>query len=359
MHPAPLNILLTGGSGYIGSHTCVVLHEAGHRVFIYDNFCNSDRSAVQKLATITGQPVITIEGDIRDTALLRQTIDTHRIDAVIHFAGLKAVGESARLPLDYYANNVHGTISLLQAMQTAARQPRMLVFSSSATVYGDPQYLPIDESHPTAATNPYGRTKLHIEEILSDLARADSSWRIACLRYFNPVGAHPSGLIGENPNGLPNNLMPFVAQVAVGKLNQLQVFGDDYETPDGTGVRDYIHVMDLAEGHLAALSYLGDHAGLHTFNLGTGRGYSVLEMIRAFESASGRAVPFKIAPRRVGDIASCYASTALAAEQLGWSASRALKEMCESSWKFQNSISDSTRPDTDSVAPHTAPQQDT
>lgn len=339
MSPAPLNILLTGGSGYIGSHTAVVLQQAGHRVFIYDNFCNSDPEVCNRLQTITGEPFTIIEGDIRDTASLQQTLGANEIDAVLHFAGLKAVGESAIIPVDYYANNVQGTISLLQAMQAASHQPKTLVFSSSATVYGDPQYLPIDESHPTDATNPYGRTKLHIEEILSDLSRSDASWRIACLRYFNPVGAHPSGLIGENPNGLPNNLMPFVAQVAVGKLKELNVFGNDYDTPDGTGVRDYIHVMDLAEGHLAALNYLNApvqvHTGLHTFNLGTGRGYSVLEMIQAFESASGKSIPFHIAPRRAGDIASCYASTARASEQLGWRATRDLKDMCESSWRFQ------------------------
>ena len=343
MNTRPLNILLTGGSGYIGSHTAVVLQEAGHRVYIYDNFCNSDSAVSQTLEKITGQPFKTIQGDIRDTARLQETLESNQIDAVIHFAGLKAVGESATIPVDYYANNVQGTISLLQAMQAASNQPRTLVFSSSATVYGDPQYLPIDESHPTKATNPYGRTKLHIEEILGDLARADSSWHIACLRYFNPVGAHPSGLIGENPNGIPNNLMPFVAQVAVGKLKQLNVFGNDYDTPDGTGVRDYIHVMDLAEGHLAALNYLGRavdaeaQSNIHTFNLGTGRGYSVLEMVKAFESASGRAVPFHIAPRRAGDIASCYASTTLAATELGWTAKRDLQSMCESSWHFQQS----------------------
>ncbi len=330
-----LNILLTGGSGYIGSHTAVTLTEAGHRIVIFDNFCNSRPDTIQKIQTITGQDLTVIRGDIRDTALLQQTIDAHQIDAVIHFAGLKAVGESAVIPLEYYANNIQGTISLLQAMQAARHAPRTLVFSSSATVYGDPQYLPIDEAHPTSATNPYGRTKLHIEEILADLAQSDPSWRIACLRYFNPVGAHPSGLIGENPNGLPNNLMPFVAQVAVGKLKQLNVFGNDYNTPDGTGVRDYIHVLDLAEGHLAALNYLREHLGMHTFNLGTGRGYSVLEMIRAFEAASGRPVPFHVAPRRAGDIASCYASTDRAATELKWNALRDLKAMCESSWNFQ------------------------
>jgi UDP-glucose 4-epimerase len=349
MNTRPLHLLLTGGAGYIGSHAAVLFQQAGHQVFIYDNFCNSDPAVCETLEKITGQSFKTIQGDIRDTALLQETLETHRIDAVIHFAGLKAVGESGKIPVDYYANNVQGTISVLQAMQAASHRPTTLVFSSSATVYGDPQYLPIDESHPTGATNPYGRTKLHIEEILGDLARADSSWRIACLRYFNPVGAHPSGLIGENPNGIPNNLLPFVAQVAVGKLKQLNVFGNDYDTPDGTGVRDYIHVMDLVEGHLAALNYLFrsdhdiyKHTGLHTFNLGTGRGNSVFEMVKAFESASGQSIPFHIDPRRLGDIASCYASTELAAQKLGWQATRDLKAMCESSWHFQQKNVDNT-----------------
>ena len=329
------NILLTGGAGYIGSHTAVALSQTGHRVFIYDNFCNSDRRAIKRLETILGQPVVVIEGDLRNTDLLTQTLQAHQIHAVLHFAGLKAVGESSQIPVEYYANNVQGTISLLQAMQRATHQPRTLVFSSSATVYGDPQYLPIDEAHPLSATNPYGRTKLHIEEILGDLAKSDASWRIACLRYFNPVGAHDSGLIGENPNGLPNNLMPFVAQVAVGKLAQLSVYGDDYDTPDGTGVRDYIHVMDLAEGHVAALAYLATHPGLNVFNLGTGRGYSVLEMIKAFEAASGKPVPYQIVPRRAGDVGTSYASVAQATAALKWQARRDLKDMCESGWKFQ------------------------
>jgi UDP-glucose 4-epimerase len=335
MKNGALNILLTGGSGYIGSHAAVVLAEAGHSVCVFDNFCNSSPDTISRVETITGQPIITVRGDVRDTSLLVKTLESHSIDAVIHFAGLKAVGESSVIPLDYYANNVQGTISLLRAMQGACQAPRTLVFSSSATVYGDPQYLPIDESHPTAATNPYGRTKLHIEELLADLAHSDSGWRMACLRYFNPVGAHASGLIGESPRGIPNNLMPFVAQVAAGERKQLSVFGDDYDTPDGTGVRDYIHVMDLAQGHLAALNYIASNAGLHTFNLGTGQGYSVMEMIRAFEAASGRPVPFTIAPRRAGDIASCYASTARATSVLNWKATRDLKDMCESSWKFQ------------------------
>ena len=330
------NVLLTGGAGYIGSHTAVALAAAGHRVVVYDNFSNSEPAAVQRLAQVLGAPVVVIEGDVRDTALLQRTLLEQKIDAVIHFAGLKAVGESVLKPVDYYANNVQGAISLLQAMQGAGCTT--LVFSSSATVYGDPHYLPIDEAHPTRATSPYGRCKLHIEEILADVSVADPSWRLAALRYFNPVGAHASGLIGENPNGIPNNLMPFVAQVAVGKLPQLNVFGNDYDTPDGTGVRDYIHVMDLAEGHLAALKFLMQHPGLHTFNLGTGRGYSVLEMIKAFEAASGKPVPYTVAPRRAGDIASCYASVEFSAQTLNWRATRSLKDMCESSWKFQQNI---------------------
>jgi UDP-glucose 4-epimerase len=316
-----MNILLTGGTGYIGSHTAAVLAHACHQPVLFDNLSNSDPSVLQSLESITGKSLPFVEGDIRD----------HAIDAVIHFAGLKAVGESVAQPIDYYANNVQGTISLLQAMQSSG--VKTLVFSSSATVYGDPQYLPIDESHPTRATNPYGRTKLHIEEMLADVARSDPAWRIACLRYFNPVGAHPSGLIGENPRGVPNNLMPFVAQVAAGQRAHVQVFGNDYPTPDGTGVRDYIHVMDLAEGHLAALQYLPTHAGWHSFNLGTGQGSSVLEMIRAFEAASGKVVSFKVASRRAGDVAACYAKADKARELLGWTEQRTLADMCSSTWQ--------------------------
>jgi UDP-glucose 4-epimerase len=328
-----MNILLTGGAGYIGSHTAVVLAQAGHRVVLYDNLCNSRREVLASLELITSQPQVLIEGDLRDTARLSQALSAHAIDAVVHFAGLKAVGESVAKPLDYYASNVQGTISLLQAMQ--AMPVRTLVFSSSATVYGDPQYLPIDENHPLSATNPYGRTKLHIEQMLQDLAKADASWRITCLRYFNPVGAHESGLIGEDPLGLPNNLMPYVAQVAAGTLPKLNVFGNDYPTADGTGVRDYIHVMDLAEGHLAALSFLQRQTGWHAVNLGTGRGYSVLEMVRAFEAASGRTVPFQITRRRPGDIATCYAKVDKAAELLGWRTRRSLQDMCASTWNWQ------------------------
>ena len=301
-----MNILLTGGAGYIGSHAAVALASAQHQVVVFDNFCNSRPVVVDRIRELTGQRVPLVEADLRDTAALREALAAHEIGAVVHFAGLKAVGESVAKPIEYYANNVQGTISLLQAMQ--ATGVKSLVFSSSATVYGDPQYLPIDEAHPTSATNPYGRTKLHIEEMLADVARSDPQWRIACLRYFNPVGAHESGLIGEDPNGIPNNLMPFIARVAAGLLPHLNVFGNDYDTPDGTGVRDYIHVVDLAEGHVAAVRYLLAHApGLYTFNLGTGQGYSVLEMVRAFEAASGRALAYQIAPRRPGDIASCFA----------------------------------------------------
>ena len=328
-----MNLLLTGGTGYIGSHTAVVLSELGHQVILYDNLSNSSDSVPEKLAQITGQVIPFIRGDVRDTELLRGSLNSHNIAAVIHFAGLKAVGESIEKPTDYYANNIQGTISLLQAMQWA--HVKTLVFSSSATVYGEPQYLPLDESHPTCATNPYGRSKLHIEEMLNDVAAANSDWRIACLRYFNPVGAHESCLIGEHPNGVPNNLMPYIAQVAAGQRTELSVFGNDYPTADGTGVRDYIHVMDLAEGHAAALGFLSRTTGWHAINLGTGKGYSVLEMIQAFEKASGRRVPYKIVTRRTGDVATCYADPKKAIERLNWSATRSLDDMCSSAWRFQ------------------------
>ena len=328
-----MNVLLTGGMGYIGSHTSVVLSELGYQVVLYDSLTNSSASILEKLVQITGQQIGFIKGDVRDTELLKSTLTSHNIDAVIHFAGLKAVGESVEKPVDYYANNVQGTISLLQAMQSA--QVKTLVFSSSATVYGEPRYLPLDESHPTSATNPYGRSKLHIEEMLSDVASSDSDWRIACLRYFNPVGAHESGLIGENPCGVPNNLMPYIAQVAAGQRAELSVFGDDYPTADGTGVRDYIHVMDLAEGHAAALGFLSQTTGWHAINLGTGNGYSVLEMVQAFEKASGREVPYEIVARRAGDVAACFADPKKASELLNWTAKRSVEEMCGSTWLFQ------------------------
>jgi len=328
-----MNILLTGGMGYIGSHTAVVLTEAGHKAVLYDNLYNSKSIVLDRLETVTGKRLAFIEGDVRDTPKLEQTLTGHKIDAVIHFAGLKAVGESVEKPIEYYENNVTGTISLLRAMHMASI--KNIVFSSSATVYGDPQYLPLDERHPTSATNPYGRSKLQIEEILADLTKSDPEWRIACLRYFNPVGAHESSLIGEDPNGIPNNLMPYIAQVASGKLPHLNIFGDDYNTKDGTGVRDYIHVMDLAEGHKSALDFLNNHKGWHAINLGTGAGYSVLEMVQAFEQASGKSIPYQITSRRDGDIATCYAKVDKSEQQLNWKAERNLGEMCSSTWYFQ------------------------
>jgi len=329
-----MNILLTGGTGYIGSHTAVVLASAGHQVVLYDNLANSDASVVDRLGKITGARLPFVLGDIRHTDLLVSTLKSYGIEAVIHFAGLKAVGGSVQNPLEYYDNNVGGTISLLNAMTEVGI--KRLVFSSSATVYGDPHYLPIDEAHPRSATNPYGRTKLQIENILEDLAVSDSSWRMTCLRYFNPVGAHDSGLIGEDPNGVPNNLMPFLARVAAGKLSCLNIFGGDYDTPDGTGVRDYIHVMDLAEGHLAAVNLVSaEGVSFEAFNLGTGRGQSVLEMVKAFEQASGLSIKSQIVPRRAGDVAAYYAKADKAAKSLAWVASRPLDDMCRSTWKFQ------------------------
>ncbi len=331
-------ILVTGGAGYIGSHTCVELLNAGQDVTVFDNFCNSQPESLARVQRITGRKVGLIEGDIRDRTALVQALRSSGANAVIHFAGLKAVGESVAQPLAYYDNNLNGTLRLLEAM--AECQVKTLVFSSSATVYGDPQYLPLTEDHPLSATNPYGRTKLVIEDMLRDLHRSDPGWRISILRYFNPVGAHASGLIGEDPRGTPNNLMPFVAQVAVGKRGFVNVWGKDYPTPDGTGVRDYIHVVDLAVGHLKALERLQHHAECRAINLGTGIGYSVLEMVRAFEQASGRAVPYQIAARREGDIASCYADPARAAELLGWRAARGLQAMCSDAWHWQSSNPD-------------------
>lgn len=331
-----MNILLTGGTGYIGSHTAVVLSQLGRKVVLFDNLSNSNETVLERLAQITNQQFPFVNGDVRDTDLLKNTLASHSIGAVMHFAGLKAVGESVAKPVDYYANNVQGTVSLLQAMQ--AQHIKTLVFSSSATVYGKPQDLPLDENQPTSATNPYGRSKLHIEEMLNDLATSDPEWRIACLRYFNPVGAHESGLIGENPNGVPNNLMPYIAQVAAGQRTELSIFGNDYCTPDGTGVRDYIHVMDLAEGHAAALNFLTQNLGWHAINLGTGKGYSVLEMVKAFEKATGYQVPCQIVARRAGDVAACYADPKKASELLNWGAMRTLNDMCASTWRFQQSV---------------------
>jgi UDP-glucose 4-epimerase len=330
-----MNILLTGGAGYIGSHTAISLRESGHQIVIFDNFCNSEMSVIDRLALITGGEVISIIGDIRDIPLVAKTLIDFNIDVVIHFAGLKAVGESVEKPIEYYANNVQGTINLLEAMKIA--NVKSLIFSSSATVYGNPQYLPIDENHPLSVTNPYGRSKLQIEEILRDLSESDEAWRILCLRYFNPAGAHNSRMIGENPNGIPNNLMPYIGQVAAGQLAELKVFGGDYKTIDGTGVRDFIHVMDLAEGHLAALELVGSTQPLtwDAINLGTGQGYSVLQMVDAFSKASGKEIPYQIVGRREGDIASCYAAVGKAKERLNWQAKRGLENICASGWSWQ------------------------
>ena len=329
-------ILVTGGTGYIGSHACVALMQAGHDVLLLDNLCNSQAGVVDRLAAICGQRPAFVEADVRDCATLDKIMAAHPIQAVMHFAGLKAVGESVQKPLEYYNTNVHGTLCLLSSMRRA--NVKTFVFSSSATVYGDPASVPIREDFPRSATNPYGRSKLMVEDILADLSVAEPEWRIARLRYFNPVGAHSSGQIGEAPSGIPNNLMPYVAQVATGQRTSLNVWGNDYPTPDGTGVRDYIHVEDLAEGHVAALDYLNRAGGLLTVNLGTGRGYSVLEMVRAFEQASGRPVPYNVGPRRSGDIAQCWADPSLAQRLLGWTAQRGIAEMCADAWRWQQSV---------------------
>ena len=329
-----MRVLVTGGAGYIGSHTCLELLQAGIHVVVIDNLCNSREESLRRVGEITGQAVGFFEVDLRDREALGEIFSQGRFDAVIHFAGLKAVGESVAQPLEYYDNNVQGTLTLCQVMAEAG--VRNLVFSSSATVYGDPASVPIREDFPVGATNPYGRSKLFIEEILRDLHVSDPRWNIALLRYFNPVGAHESGRIGEDPNGIPNNLMPYIAQVAVGRLQRLRVFGNDYPTPDGTGVRDYIHVVDLARGHLAALHKLQESPGVVTYNLGTGRGYSVLEVIAAFERASGRPVPYDIVERRPGDIACCYADPSLARDELGWSAEYDLERMVVDAWRWQS-----------------------
>ena len=327
------SILVTGGAGYIGSHTVVELLGAGHEVTVVDNFCNSAPAVPERIARIAGRMPVFVKADVRDRAALQSLFQARHYDAVIHFAGLKAVGESVAEPLRYYDNNVGGSLTLFETM--AQYGLRTVVFSSSATVYGDPASVPIREDFPVAPTNPYGRSKLMVEEILREAAAADPRWRVALLRYFNPVGAHESGLIGEDPNGVPNNLMPFISQVAVGRREALSVWGDDYPTPDGTGVRDYIHVVDLARGHLAALEHL-PASGVLTVNLGTGRGYSVLEMVRAFEQASGRKVAYRIAARRPGDVASCYADPSLAAERLGWRAQLEIDRMCADTWRWQS-----------------------
>ncbi len=330
-------ILVTGGAGFIGSHTCVALAAAGIPFLVLDNFCNSRGSVLERVAKITGAVPRHVEGDVRDEALLARLFAEYPIEAVVHFAALKSVGESVREPLRYYDNNVSGTVTLLRAMQKAG--VRTLVFSSSATVYGDPASLPIREDFPLSATNPYGWSKLMMEQVLADVDAAEpGQWRIARLRYFNPVGAHESGLIGEDPQDIPNNLMPYVAQVAVGMRESLSVYGDDYPTPDGTGVRDYLHVCDLADGHVAALRYLREHPGLLTVNLGTGRAVSVLEMVRGFEQASGRPVPYRIVARRPGDVAACWADPARAEQLLGWKARHGLERMCADAWRWQDGV---------------------
>ena len=331
----PQNILVTGGTGYIGSHTAIELMAAGHETFIIDNLCNSKASVVDRIERVIGRRPGFAPIDVRDRPALRKLLAARRFDAVIHFAGLKAVGESVEKPLAYYDNNVSGSVALFECMAEAGL--KTIVFSSSATVYGEPASVPIREDFPLSPGNPYGRSKLMIEEILRDTAASDPGWRVALLRYFNPVGAHASGLIGEDPNGVPSNLMPHIAQVAVGRLKELPVYGSDYPTPDGTGIRDYIHVVDLARGHLAALNALRGRPGALTINLGTGRGYSVLDVVRTFAAASGRAVPYRIVGRRPGDIAQCYADPALAREALGWRAQLGLDAMCADTWRWQQS----------------------
>lgn len=327
-----MRILLTGGCGFIGSHTALALVNAGHEPILFDNFSNSVPDVADRLASLAGRPLTTIHGDVRDVGLVRAALAEQRIDAVIHFAGLKAVAESVAKPLTYYLNNVGGLLALAEAME--AEQVRTIVFSSSATVYGEPQALPIDESHPTQAVNPYGQGKLICENILADLARGDRQWRVSLLRYFNPVGAHSSGLIGEDPTGMPNNLMPLLTRAAAGKMDALPVYGTDYPTADGTAVRDYIHVVDLAEGHVAALEAMRSREGCQVHNLGTGHGTSVQQLIVAFEEATGVAVPHVPAERRPGDVAAMYAATGRAERELGWRARRGLTEMCLDSWRF-------------------------
>ena len=327
------NILVTGGAGYIGSHTCVELIQSGYDLIVYDNLSNSSIEAVRRIEKIVDKKIIFEEGDIRNKNKLQEIFSKYKIDFVIHFAGLKSVSESVFSPLKYYDNNVVGTLVLLEVMDEY--KCKKMVFSSSATVYGEPSSVPIDESFPLNATNPYGRSKLFIEEILKDVFKSDKSWKFIILRYFNPVGAHKSGTIGEDPNGIPNNLMPFISQTAVGKREYLSIFGGDYDTIDGTGVRDYIHVCDLALGHVKAIEKLDDIEDLVVVNLGTGKGYSVLEILKAFEQASGKKIAYKIGERRYGDIASCYANTKMAKNFLGWNAKKGIEDMCADSWRWQ------------------------
>lgn len=329
-----MTVLVTGGAGYIGSHTCLQLLKAGYNIVVLDNFSNSQPVSLTRVQQLAGVEFPSIEGDIRDKSLLRDLFRQHAITSVIHFAGLKAVGESTEKPMLYYDNNVAGSLSLFEVM--AEFGVKTIVFSSSATVYGDPASVPIQEHFPLSATNPYGQTKLMIEHMLRDIHHSDNSWRIGILRYFNPIGAHESGVIGEDPNGIPNNLLPYVAQVAVGKLKKLRVFGNDYPTPDGTGVRDYIHVVDLADGHLAALRYLESSSELLTVNLGTGIGYSVLDVVNTFSKESGIEIAYEIMPRRAGDVAMNYADPTLARTLLGWTATRGLAQMCADTWRWQS-----------------------
>ncbi|MFJ2455548.1 UDP-glucose 4-epimerase GalE [Pseudomonas protegens] len=337
-----MRFLITGGAGYIGSHTVLELLQAGHEAVVLDNLCNSSMLSLQRVQQITGVAPVFVQGDVCDRAILDRIFSQHEIDGVLHFAGLKAVGESVKQPLPYYQNNVSGSITLCQAMASAGVY--RLVFSSSATVYGDPVQIPLVESSPLGTpTNAYGTSKLMVEKILQDMAAADPRWSVALLRYFNPVGAHQSGLIGEDPNGLPENLLPYISRVAVGKLERLSIYGNDYPTPDGTGVRDYIHVVDLAKGHIAAVNYISQHTGINAWNLGTGVGYSVLEMIRAFEDASGCTIPYTLSPRRQGDIAQCWSDPSKALHDLGWKAERGLKEMMEDTWRWQSNNPDGYR----------------
>ena len=330
-----MTILVTGGAGFIGSHTCVELLDAGYDTIILDNLCNSKSESIKRIEEITGKSAKFYNGDIRDRAFLDKVFSENRIDGVIHFAGLKAVGESVQKPLEYYDNNIGGTVTLLEAMRDAGC--KRIVFSSSATVYGAENESPLREDMPEGkTTNPYGTTKLYIERILRDTYAADNSWSICLLRYFNPIGAHKSGRIGEDPNGIPNNLVPYIAKVAVGKLDHITVFGDDYPTPDGTGVRDYIHVVDLAIGHIRAVEKIADETGCFTYNLGTGKGYSVLDVIHAFEKACGHPLKYEIAARRAGDLATCYSDPSKAGRELGWKAERDIDEMCEDSWRWQS-----------------------
>lgn len=334
-----MRFLITGGAGYIGSHTLLELLQSGHEAVVLDNLCNSSMQSVQRVQEITGREAFFIQGDVCDRATLDRIFSEHEIDAVLHFAGLKAVGESVQQPLTYYQNNVSGSITLCQAM--AAAGIYHLVFSSSATVYGDPTQIPVVETCPTGTpTNPYGNSKLMVEKMLQDLVASDPRWSVALLRYFNPVGAHQSGQLGEDPNGVPENLLPYIARVAVGKLQQLSIYGNDYPTPDGTGVRDYIHVVDLAKGHLAALNYISQHTGANVWNLGTGVGYSVMDMIQAFEKASGRAIPYTLSGRRQGDIAECWSDPSKALAELGWKAELGLQDMMEDTWRWQSNNPD-------------------